>query len=78
MSHPNLHFMQFTLSLARECLQDSNRAPFSSIIVKDNKIIGIGKESTHCKCDPTAHSEIEAVREACKNLKTMNLKDCIL
>lgn len=70
--------MQFTLGVAEECLQDNNRAPFSSIIVKDNKIIGIGKESTQCKCDPTAHSEIEALRSACKNLKTTNLEDCIL
>ena len=28
--------------------------------------------------DPTAHAEIVAIREACKNLNTYDLSDCVL
>lgn len=78
MYYSNAYFMQYTLKLATRCINDNNRAPFSSIIVKDKQIVGSGIESTFYNLDPTAHSEIEAIRDACKNLKTSSLCGCIL
>jgi len=38
MSQSNKMFMRKSLSLACSCLEDKNRAPFGSIIVKNNQI----------------------------------------
>ena len=52
--------------------------PFSSIIVRDNKIISEGSNKVTSTNDPTAHGEIVAIREACKKLINFNLKGCEL
>ncbi len=50
--------------------------PFGSIIVKDQKIIAEGSNKVTFTNDPTAHGEIVAIREACKNLNTFDLSGC--
>ena len=50
--------------------------PFGSVIVKDNKIIAEGSNKVTFSNDPTAHGEVVAIREACKNLKTFDLSGC--
>jgi len=74
----NSEYMDEAISLAESCLCDMQRSPFGTVIVKGDKIVGRGKESTRIKKDPTAHSEVEAVRDACKTLDTHNLKGCIM
>src|SRR5690606_13747670 len=50
--------------------------PFGCVIVKDDKIVGRGNNSVTSLNDPTAHAEVMAIREACKNLDTFQLTDC--
>ena len=50
--------------------------PFGSVIVKDDKIIAEGSNKVTSSYDPTAHGEIVAIREACKNLNTFDLTGC--
>ena len=50
--------------------------PFGSVIVKDDKIIAEGSNKVTFSNDPTAHGEIVAIREACKNLNTFDLSGC--
>ena len=50
--------------------------PFGSVIVKNNKIIAKGSNKVTSSNDPTAHGEIVAIREACKNLNTFDLSGC--
>ena len=50
--------------------------PFGSVIVKDQKIIAEGSNTVTSTNDPTAHGEIVAIREACKNLNTFDLSGC--
>ena len=50
--------------------------PFGSVIVKDDKIIAEGSNKVTPSNDPTAHGEIVAIREACKNLDTFDLSGC--
>lgn len=52
--------------------------PFGAIIVKDEMIIGRGHNQVLKNNDPTAHAEVLAIRDACKNLKTYDLSGCIL
>ena len=47
--------------------------PFSSIIVRGEKIIAEGSNKVTLSNDPTAHGEIVAIREACKKLNNFNL-----
>ena len=52
--------------------------PFGSVIVKDDKIISEGFNKVTSTNDPTAHGEIVAIRDACKNLNNFDLKNCDL
>ena len=58
--------------------------PFGSLILKLYKetkkfeIVGRGHNSVIADNDPTAHGEINAIRDACNNLETFDLSDCIL
>ena len=56
----------------------SGGGPFGSVIVKNNKIISEGMNRVTKSNDPTAHGEIVAIRNACKNLKDFSLKGCEL
>lgn len=47
--------------------------PFGAVIVKDGKIIGEGFNKVTANNDPTAHAEVEAIREACKNISNFDL-----
>ena len=47
--------------------------PFGAVIVKDGKIIGEGFNKVTSNNDPTAHAEVEAIREACKNISNFDL-----
>ncbi len=48
--------------------------PFGAVIIdKDYNIVGVGWNTVTGTNDPTAHAEINAIRNACKNLETFNL-----
>lgn len=69
-------FMQEAISLAKENLKLKNGGPFGAVVVKDGKIIGRGMNTVTSKNDPTAHAEVNAIREACENLQSFQLTDC--
>ena len=50
--------------------------PFGAVVYKDGKIVGKGVNRVIGNNDPTAHAEMEAIRNACKNLKTYDLSGC--
>lgn len=70
-------YMAAAIGLSQESVA-SGGGPFGAVIVKDGKIIGQGLNRVTISNDPTAHAEIVAIREACKNLKSFQLKDCII
>jgi len=78
MKTSNSYYMNEAITLAHQCLEDKLRSPFGCVVIHKNKIVGIGKEAIKVKSDPTAHAEIEAIRDASKNLKTIDLSECIL
>ena len=50
---------------------DAGSSPFGAIIVdKDGKIIGQGHNRVVLDNDPTAHGEVMAIRDACKNINS--------
>jgi guanine deaminase len=50
--------------------------PFGAVIVKNGKVIAEGTNNVTKLNDPTAHAEIEAIRNASKKLKNFDLKGC--
>ena len=50
--------------------------PFGACIVKNEEIIAYTGNSVNSSQDVTAHAEINAIREACKKLKTNDLSEC--
>ncbi len=61
-------------------IKEAKRAPFpfGCVLVKDNKVIATGKSGETNNFDPTAHSEINAIRSACKKLRSKNLSGITL
>ncbi|AZV42627.1 nucleoside deaminase [Peribacillus asahii] len=76
MSHNE--FMQQAIELAYENTKKKKGKPFGALIVKDGKIIAKGVNDVLETHDPTAHAELQAIREACRILGTSNLSDCEL
>jgi guanine deaminase len=69
-------FMQAAIALSKEGMDKNEGGPFGCVIVKDDKIIGRGNNKVISLNDPTAHAEVVAIRDACKNLGTFQLDDC--
>jgi len=63
--------------LAKEA-QKNNEVPVGSLIMKDNKIIANSYNSSIKLNDPTAHAEINVIREACIKNNNYRIKDSIL
>jgi tRNA(Arg) A34 adenosine deaminase TadA len=60
---PDNHWMQQTLALAEEA-EALGEVPVAALVVKDGTVIGRGYNRNIVDCDPSAHAEIVAMREA--------------
>ena len=69
-------YMKIAKELAKENLETNKGGPFGACVVKNGEIIGKGSNKVLSNNDPTAHAEIMAIREACKNIKTYDLSNC--
>jgi guanine deaminase len=78
MQRTNQEFMGEAVKAALKGMQHNEGGPFGCIIVKDGEIIGRGNNKVTSTNDPTAHAEITAIRDACKNLNDFQLEDCII
>lgn len=70
-------FMQIALQEAKKA-GEAKGLPFASIVVKDNNVIATGWSVVGEKLDPSAHNDIDAIRNACKALQTVDLSGCTL
>lgn len=71
-------YMQEAIALSEKGMSNDEGGPFGCVIVKDDKIVGRGNNKVIINNDPTAHAEIVAIREACKNLGAFQLDGCEL
>ncbi len=74
----NEEIINLGIKKARETMKQNIGGPFGAVIVKNNEIISIASNHVLANNDPTAHAEIEAIREACRKLKTYDLSGCEL
>ena len=70
-------FMREAIRLSVESVVHGG-GPFGAVIVKDGEIIAAQANSVTIDNDPTAHAEVNAIREACQALGTFDLDDCVI
>lgn len=73
MKEEDAIFIRRAMELSHVALADGHGHPFGSVVVKDGKIIGEGWNRTAVLHDPSAHAEVEAIRDASKNIVSNNL-----
>ena len=71
-------FMEMANLMARQNILTNHGGPFGAVVVKDGFVVGVGNNHVLENNDPTAHAEVMAIRNACKNLNTYDLSGCIL
>jgi guanine deaminase len=69
-------FMARAIELSIENVRRGRGGPFGAVIVRRERNIAEGVNCVTQLNDPTAHAEMEAIREACRKLKSFELKDC--
>jgi len=65
-------FMQAAIEQAKLAGQ-INEVPVGAVVVLDGQIIGRGFNQPIAACDPSAHAEVMALRDAAKNIENYRL-----
>jgi tRNA(adenine34) deaminase len=73
----DLQFMQQALQLAQQAAL-AGEVPVGAIVVKNGAIIGRGGNAPIDSHDPTAHAEINAIRQAAQQIGNYRLVGCTL
>ena len=63
---------------AKEGIAAGHGGPFGALVIKDGQVIARAHNTVLRDNDPTAHAEVNALRMACKELGTHELKGCVL
>lgn len=77
MQNKHERFMQEALALAAKAA-DEGEVPVGAVVVKDGVVVGRGWNRPIAAHDPTAHAEIQALRDAAAALGNYRLVDCDL
>jgi tRNA(Arg) A34 adenosine deaminase TadA len=76
MEHEN--FMRLAIEQSRLGMQANEGGPFGAIVVKNGQVIGKANNQVIAHNDPTAHAEVQAIRQACATLGSFQLDGCVL
>ena len=69
--------MQEAIRVAEEAYR-KGCPPYGVVIVQNGSIIGRGTNAVELENDPTAHSEVQAIRDACRSWGHIDLAGCDL
>src|SRR4051812_16898598 len=70
--------MSRAIALSQQALQTPGTEPFGAVVVKNGLVVGEGFNHSRVHFDPTSHGEVEAIRDACRRLETVDLSGCDL
>lgn len=75
MTHEEL--MQRAIELSVKNVGEGG-GPFGAVIARNGEIVATGVNRVTASCDPTAHAEVSAIREAARRLGTFDLSGCVI
>jgi tRNA(Arg) A34 adenosine deaminase TadA len=78
LMQPHEKYLNEAFNLAYRSIRNNIGGPFGAVVVMDGKIIGKGGNRVVLQNDPTAHAEIVAIREACRNIRNFDLSGAVL
>ena len=72
-------YMTMALKLMRQAgVTDKTGGPFGAVVVLHGKILAIAGNSVVRDNDPSAHAEVNAIREACRKLGNPHIEGAVL
>jgi guanine deaminase len=71
-------FMSRAIQLSVDNVRSGKGGPFGAVVVRHGDIVAEGANRVTSTNDPTAHAEVVAIREACRELAIFDLRDCDL
>jgi guanine deaminase len=69
-------FMSKAIRMSIENVTSGQGGPFAAVVVKNGEVVGAGVNEVAPANDPTAHAEIVAIRQACRELGHFELTGC--
>lgn len=69
-------FLRRAIALSAEAAATPGCEPFGAVVAKGGRVVGEGFNRSRHRLDPTSHGEIEAIRDACSRLGTLDLSGC--
>lgn len=74
-----MNIMELAIKRARETMSQNLGGPFGAAVIdRDGTILSITSNSVLGDHDPTAHAEVNAIREACKVKGSHDLTGCVI
>lgn len=70
-------FMDLALVEAKKAMEYGD-VPVGAVVVKDDKVIGVGRNCREKDKNAVAHAEIMAIQNACNEIGNWRLDDCEL
>jgi tRNA(Arg) A34 adenosine deaminase TadA len=70
-------FINRAFVMQRRALESGDQG-YGAVVVRDGIIVGQSESHVVVHRDPTAHAEMEAIRDAARRLKTRDLSNCTL
>jgi guanine deaminase len=70
--------IKMAIACSEEAVLNGTGGPFGAVITKGKDVVGKAGNAVMKNNDPTAHAEIMAIRDACTNLKTIDLSGCTI
>lgn len=68
--------MSLAVAEAYRGLRRGEGGPFGAVIVRKGRVVARAHNRVIQTNDPTAHAEVNAIREACRKLRRFDLSDC--
>ena len=69
--------MESAIEIARRGIQ-AGQSPFGAVIARGKEVITVAHNRVWDEKDPTAHAEVNAIREACRKLGIIDLAGCTM
>jgi len=69
--------MQRASEMRAEAIRTGDQ-PFGAVVLRGDRIVGEAPSRVVVAGDPTAHAEMEAIRDAARSLRSRDLSGCLL